>query len=86
VRLQHIRVDAQGRYLSFRVPRTPPASSWLPSFHILLIANGADVYAKGGGNGTTPLDMAIRLRRTATIDLLRKHGGKTGAELKAEEK
>ena len=52
----------------------------------LLIANGADVYAKGGGNGTTPLDMAIRLRRTATIDLLRKHGGKTGAELKAEEK
>jgi ankyrin repeat protein len=52
----------------------------------LLIANGADVYAKGGGNGTTPLDMAIRLRRTATIDLLRKHGGKTGEELKAEGK
>ena len=49
----------------------------------LLIANGADVYAKGGGNGTTPLDMAIRLRRTETIDLLRKHGGKTGEELKA---
>ena len=52
----------------------------------LLIANGADVYAKGGGNGTTPLDMAIRLRRTETIDLLRKHGGKTGEELKAEGK
>ena len=52
----------------------------------LLIANGADVYAKGGGNDTTPLDMAIRLRRTETIDLLRKHGGKTGAELKAEGK
>ena len=52
----------------------------------LLIANGADVYAKGGGNGTTPLDMAIRLRRTETIDLLRKHGGKTADELKAEEK
>ena len=48
----------------------------------LLIANGADVYAEGGGNGTTPLDMAIRLRRTETIDLLRKHGGKTGEELK----
>ena len=52
----------------------------------LLIANGADVYAKGGGNGTTPLYMAIRLRRTETIDLLRKHGGKTGEELKAEGK
>ena len=52
----------------------------------LLIANGADVYAKGGGNGTTPLDMAIRLRRTETIDLLRKHGGKTGEELKVEGK
>ena len=52
----------------------------------LLIANGADVYAKGGGNGTTPLDMAIRLRRTETADLLRKHGGKTGEELKAEGK
>ena len=52
----------------------------------LLIANGADVYAKGGGNGTTPLDMAIRLRRTVTIDLLRKHVGKTGEELKAEGK
>ena len=52
----------------------------------LLIANGADVYAKGGGNGTTPLDMAIRLRRTETADLLRKHGGKTSEELKAEGK
>jgi hypothetical protein len=30
--------------------------------------------------------MAIRLRRTETIDLLRKHGGKTGEELKAEGK
>ena len=52
----------------------------------LLIANGADVYAKGGGNGTTPLDMAIRLRRTETADLLRKHGGKTAKELRAEQK
>jgi hypothetical protein len=30
--------------------------------------------------------MAIRLKRTETTDLLRKHGGKTGDELKAEEK
>jgi hypothetical protein len=34
----------------------------------------------------TPLDMVIGLRRAATIDLLRKHGGKTGVELKAEGK
>ena len=52
----------------------------------LLIANGADVYAKSGGNGTTPLDVAIKLNHTETADLLRKHGGKTGEELKAEGK
>jgi hypothetical protein len=34
----------------------------------------------------TPLDVAIQLKRTETADLLRKHGGKTGAELKAEGK
>ena len=50
----------------------------------LLIANGADVYAKGGGNGTTPLDVAIKLNHTELTDLLRKHGGKTAEELKAE--
>ena len=52
----------------------------------LLIANGADVYAKGGGNGTTPLDVAIKLNHTDLTALLRKHGGKTADELKAEEK
>ncbi|MDB4794568.1 hypothetical protein OAG73_00020 [bacterium] len=36
--------------------------------------------AKADG-GWTPLDMAIRLKRTETTDLLRKHGGKTSAEL-----
>ena len=52
----------------------------------LLIANGADVNAKGGGNGTTPLDVAIKLNHTELTELLRKHGGKTGEELKAEGK
>ena len=52
----------------------------------LLIANGADAYAKGGGNGTPPLDVAIKLNHTELTDLLRKHGGKTGAKLKAEGK
>jgi hypothetical protein len=41
-------------------------------------------------NGGTPLDGAIRQeiinRETETADLLRKHGGKTGEELKAEGK
>jgi len=34
----------------------------------------------------TPLDVAIELKRTEMADLLRKHGGKTGEELKAEGK
>jgi len=49
----------------------------------LLIAKGADVNAKIE-DGKTPLDLAIHLKRTETADLLRKHGGKTGEELKAE--
>ena len=47
----------------------------------LLIANGADVNAKNL-DGDTPLDYA----GGETVDLLRKHGGKTGEELKAEGK
>ena len=49
----------------------------------LLIAKGADVNAKDE-EGWTPLDIAIQQKETA--DLLRKHGGKTGEELKAEGK
>jgi ankyrin repeat protein len=51
----------------------------------LLIAEGADVNAKDE-RGKTPLDLAIQVRNTKTADLLRKHGGKTGEELKAEKK
>ena len=49
------------------------------------IADGADVNAKDD-NGETPLNWAIFNDETETADLLRKHGGKTGAELKAEGK
>ena len=49
----------------------------------LLIAKGADVNANKV-YGETPLDSARFHSETA--DLLRKHGGKTGAELKAEGK
>jgi uncharacterized protein len=47
------------------------------------LAAGADVKAKDDV-GQTPLDRAIQLEQTETADLLRKHGGKTGAELNAE--
>ncbi|MDB4797316.1 ankyrin repeat domain-containing protein [bacterium] len=51
----------------------------------LLIAKGADVNANSDDYGT-PLDWAINGRQAETINLLRKHGGKTGEGLKAEEK
>ena len=51
----------------------------------LLIAKGADVNAKTK-RADTPLDWAIKYKRTEIADLLRKHGGKTGEELKAEGK
>ena len=50
----------------------------------LLIAGGGDVNAKTDVGGRTPKDMAILFKHTEITDLLRKHGGKTGEELKAE--
>jgi ankyrin repeat protein len=47
----------------------------------LLIVKGADVNAKDEF-GETPLDLADG--KTETADLLRKHGGKTGEELKGK--
>ena len=47
----------------------------------LLISKGADLNSKNA-DGETPLDLA----EGEMADLLRKHGGKTGEELKAEEK
>ena len=59
----------------------------------LLIGNGADVNVLAN-DGTTPLDWAekveawhsseIKVAKKETADLLRKHGGKTGEELKAQ--
>ena len=51
----------------------------------LLIAKGADVNMKDE-DGKTPLDYAIGRNQPESVDLLRKHGGKTGEELKAERK
>jgi len=51
----------------------------------LLIAEGADVNTpRGDAYSDTPLD--IVLNSEEAINLLRKHGGKTGEELKAEGK
>ncbi len=53
----------------------------------LLIANGADVNAKDTDfNGGTPLDYAVSRKYLETADFLRKHGVKTGEELKTEGK
>ncbi len=51
----------------------------------LLITKGADVNAKYI-KGETPLDWAIKYNNSEIAALLRKHGGKTGEELKAEGK
>ena len=53
------------------------------------INDGANVNARvpnGTLKGYTMLDLAIRNGHTETAALLRKHGGKTGEELKAEGK
>ena len=54
----------------------------------LLITKGADVNVKSNVRGVntnkTPLDWAIEENHTEIADLLRKHGDKTGEELKAE--
>ena len=51
----------------------------------LLITAGANVNAKDFEN-KTPLDEAINYKHTEAANLLRKHGGKTSEELKAEGK
>ena len=52
----------------------------------LLITRGANVNARMKGGGYTVLDLAYLKDHTGLADLLRKHGGKTGEELKAEGK
>tara|TARA_Y100001934_G_scaffold185822_1_gene219406 strand:- start:389 stop:586 length:198 start_codon:yes stop_codon:yes gene_type:complete len=51
----------------------------------LLIDIGANLNAKSEIYGT-PLDTAIKYNQSKIVDLLRKHGGKTGEESKIEGK
>ena len=58
------------------------AASWgYEEISELLIAKGADLNAKDK-NYRTPLDWSINQKNTSIAELLRKHGGKTGEELK----
>ena len=72
-----------------RYGRTPlhyAASNGHKEIVELLIAEGAEVNAKDKGR-KTPLDVTSAIppnsNKTEIVDLLRKHGGKTGKELKA---
>ena len=86
-------VNAKGGSMLYGTLRNPVESTALHTatgmgheeIAELLIANGADVNAMDD-NGDTPLDYATAANRTETADLLRKHGGKTSEELKAESK
>lgn len=69
-------------YVGPTLPSLHESASWGQKGNIeLLIANGANVNAKDEA-GKTPLDSAT----SEVADLIRKHGGKTDEELKAEGK
>ena len=72
-----------------RTPLNDAAGRGYKEIVEILLANGADVNAKDN-DGDTPLDWAIYYKEPdkepETADLLRKHGGKMGEELKAEGK
>ena len=80
-------VNAKGKY--GRTPLHYAATRGLKKIIELLIAKGADVNTKievGDYKGQTPLDGAMQWNHPETATLLRKHGGKTAEELKAEGK
>ena len=78
-------VDAESRDKYRWTPLHIAAAGGREEIAKLLIVAGADVNAKDAV-GETPLDFAIKGNHTELADLLRKHGGKTGEELKAEGK
>ena len=77
--------DVNAKLGDFTTPLHLAAQGGHKEIAELLIAKGANMNTKNA-EGKTPLDSAIQLKLTEIADLLRKHGGKTGAELKAEGK
>ena len=79
-------VNAKGKYGETPLHRAAKRSpNILKEAVQLLIDKGANVNAKDD-KGRTPLGGAIKQKQTEIIALLRKHGGKTAEELKAEGK
>jgi hypothetical protein len=84
---QHLAAgtDVNAKTLSGMTPLHNAAREGRSETIKILIANGADVNAKSVV-GSSPLDMATntdaRFNHPESADLLRKHGGKTSAELK----
>jgi len=92
---QHLAegADVNAKGLKGETPLHGAASRGLKEIIELLIAEGADVNAEvasGSQQGFTPLDYATHPDNPSAsaeiAALLRKHGGKTGEELKAEGK
>ena len=92
---QHLAAgaDVNAKTLSGRTPLGWAALRGHKGIVELLIAEGADVNAEvasGSQQGFTPLDYATHPDNPSAsaeiADLLRKHGGKTSGELKAEDK
>ena len=81
---QHLAdgADVNAKNKVGQTPLHEAAASGHKEIAELLIAKGANMNTKNA-EGKTPLDSAIQLKRTEIADLLRKHGGKTGEELKA---
>ena len=89
--------DVNAKDMHSKTPLHWAARKGSTQFIELLIAKGANVNAKDSieqkffqatlpSKERTPLDLATLHKQQQVADLLRKHGGKTGAELKAEGK
>ena len=82
-------VNPKGGEIKGAIPLHKAASNGQKEVAEVLIEKDSDVntlIVSGVYKGQTPLDSAIEFKQTEIADLLRKHGGKTGEELKAEEK
>ncbi len=78
-------VNAKDDNLTVWTPLHKAASRGHNAIVEILLSRSANVNAKDG-SGRSPLDWAVNWNQAETADLLRKHGGKTGEELKAEGK